>query len=60
MKGRTDYLRTVGQSQKVYRTSHGNTEREERKERTEEVYGTIMPENFPKLSGIKPQIQEAQ
>lgn len=32
IKARTAYLRTVGQLQKVYHTSHGNTEGEERKE----------------------------
>lgn len=32
VKARTAYLRTAGQLQKVYHTSHGNTEGEERKE----------------------------
>lgn len=35
--------------------------RRRREKGKEEIYGKIMPENFPKLMpGIKPQIQEAQ
>ena len=35
--------------------------RRRREKGKEEIYDKIMPENFPKLmSGIKPQIQEAQ
>ena len=36
-------------------------EKEEREKGTEEIFKTIMTENFPKLmSDTKPQIQEAQ
>ena len=58
-KNRTKCLRSMGKKwKKMY--MYWEYQKEEKEQRTEEIFETIMAENFSKCQDTKPQIHEAQ